>query len=258
MIVVTGAGGMLGKAIVEECVRASIPVTALDHNSWDVTDPAAFRWASAGDVVINCAGILPGGNDVDMVRVNALAPHYLASLAEQRGFHLVHISTDCVFSGGGSTPVLHTIGETPNPDTMYSRTKRAGEPVGKPNVTVVRTSFVGPNHGLWEWVRSQPENACIPGWVNAWWSGSTVWEVAKALVHLAKLAILWDGNLRPIEHLATAVAVSKYSVLLSLVDVLRVDTLVSFSSEVKVDRSLEPTLLLLSLDDALQDWVSRP
>lgn len=251
MIVVTGAGGMLGKAVVKECLRRGLPVVALDHNSWDVTDPAAFRWASAGDVVINCAGILPGGNDVDMIRVNALAPHYLASLAEQRGFHLIHVSTDCVFSGGGRFPVPRTVLDTPNPDTLYSRSKRAGEPIGKPNVTVIRTSFVGPDHGLWKWVVEQPRNAVIPGWMEAWWSGSTVWAIASNLV---AVAVSPASSFKPLEHMATQIPISKYSVLVQLTELLRPDVEVKPVEGVMIDRSLDTTLAITSLRYRLREW----
>ena len=83
------------------------------------------------DVAVNCVGIVKqsdeAGDAARMIEVNSLFPHRLARVCEGRGVRLIHVSTDCVFSGrrGG-----YDESELPDPADLYGRSKLAGEPEG--------------------------------------------------------------------------------------------------------------------------------
>jgi dTDP-4-dehydrorhamnose reductase len=130
-IVVTGARGRLGSAIVDACaVRHD--VVALARQELDIADPAAVGAAVdriAPDVLINAAAM--AGVDeaeerpVDALNVNAFGPQTLARAAAGRGAMLVHFSTDFVFDGSSSEPYRET--DPPNPRSVYGISKRLGE-----------------------------------------------------------------------------------------------------------------------------------
>lgn len=246
---------MLGEAIGDYCRHSGIEYTLLSHAQLDVTDPAAIAatliryGARDGDVLINCAGLREESKPtaIDMVRVNALAPHVLADVTRHLGMRMWHISTDCVYGGRRELEYLtvgHSIHDLPSPTSLYGRTKLAGE-VSAEHVAIVRTSFVGPTHGLWRWVAQQDEGAVVEGWSRAYWSGSTVWEVARSLFDLPYRA-------RGVYHLATPAPITKLLALRLIALYLERDDLRIVSAPTVVDRALAPTIAIASLADALQ------
>jgi dTDP-4-dehydrorhamnose reductase len=129
-VLITGARGLLGAAIVREFNDAD--VHAFDHDQLDVSDEAAVTDAigtTRPDVVINCAAY----NDVDRaeqeadaaLRVNALGVLALARAARQLGAVLVHYGTDFVFDGETDRP--YTEEDLPNPRSLYAATKLLGD-----------------------------------------------------------------------------------------------------------------------------------
>ncbi len=191
-IVVTGAGGMLGKAIVKAAKAAGHDVVGYTRTDLDVTDERAIaagldRYDTPS--VINCAGIIRGRQTAwteeaeEATHVNAVAPHKLAKWCDR----LVQVSTDCVFSGalgpGGAMPTYNELSPT-SPTDWYGETKLAGEVKGAPHVTV-RGSFIGFEGGLLAWFLSQPEGATVPGYTDHIWTGTYVADYADALVAIA-------------------------------------------------------------------------
>lgn len=247
-IIILGGEGMLGKAVTTACeARAEFigPVVPISHADFDVTDPPSFL-ALERDVFINCAGVLPGGDPVKMAEVNAVAPHRLAAWAQEIGFKLIHISTDCVYSGSWMAPLQRTSRDVPNPDTLYGMTKRAGEIQGE-NIWTVRTSFVGPTHGLWRWLDEHEEGAVVEGYTRAWWSGSTVWAVASKIVDM----IVLPPPKQHLVHLATRTPIAKHDVLLALQKTIGRSDLRIVPVPKALDRSLLPDVELLPFADAL-------
>jgi len=130
-VLVTGAGGLLGAAVVEEFRRHG-DVTAADRKSLDITDRTAVGRAVESlrpDVVVNCAAY----NDVDGAEDNALPPlkvnafgvQALAAAARACGTTLVHYSTDFVFDGAASRPYRED--DAVNPRNTYAASKLLGE-----------------------------------------------------------------------------------------------------------------------------------
>jgi dTDP-4-dehydrorhamnose reductase len=140
---------------------------------------AAFR----PDAVINAVGIVKQRPDAaDAIRnieINALLPHRLAQLCRDVGARLVHMSTDCVFSGRKGN---YAESDTADADDLYGRTKHLGE-VHAPNALTLRTSFIGREllrkTGLLEWFLAQ--TGTIRGFRRAIFSGFTTIEMARII-----------------------------------------------------------------------------
>jgi dTDP-4-dehydrorhamnose reductase len=129
-VLVTGAGGQLGTAIVHRFSDAG--VVAHTHESLDVTDPKAVARAVADakpDLLVNCAAF----NDVDAAEdrpsealaVNAFAVRSLARAASDAGATLVHFGTDFVFDGAAREPYTEEV--PPSPQSTYALSKLLGD-----------------------------------------------------------------------------------------------------------------------------------
>jgi dTDP-4-dehydrorhamnose reductase len=149
---ITGAGGQLGKALVEKYPDA----TAADRSTLDISDPAqvnAIEW-SKYDVIINAAAYVnadhsetPEGRALTW-SVNAEGPRNLASVAIKHGLHLIHISSEYVFDG---TKKNHKEDEPFSPLSVYGQAKAAGDIAVNlvPNHHILRTSWVvGDGHNF--------------------------------------------------------------------------------------------------------------
>lgn len=130
-IVVIGARGQLGAAMVEAC-RAQHDVAALDRAAVDVTDPAAVHAAvmsARPDAVINCTGYnavdAAETHAADALAVNAVAVRSMARAAADAGAAFVHFSTDFVFDGLATVPM--TEAHPTNPRSVYAMSKLLGE-----------------------------------------------------------------------------------------------------------------------------------
>ena len=180
---VTGAGGCLGSCVAKAVTARGYELLATTHWECPIEDLGCvtrIAQVAAPEVIINCAGALPGTFALDMVKVNSLGPYILSSLA-MRGIRIVHMSTDCVFSGTRNVP--HASDEAPDPTDLYGRSKLAGE-VEAPNVLNVRGSFISKKAGFLRWLTHAEDE--VEAWDQASWTGSTVEVVAEKLVELAE------------------------------------------------------------------------
>jgi dTDP-4-dehydrorhamnose reductase len=146
-ILVTGAGGQLGADLVRECVRRGDDVSAMTRAELDVGDRAAVHAAIAArrpDVVVNAAAwtaVDACESDVERAqRDNADAVRWLREACDAAEAHLVQISTDYVFDGTLDRPYRED--DATNPQSVYGRSKRAGEEYAGAGSTIVRTSWV--------------------------------------------------------------------------------------------------------------------
>lgn len=154
-VLVTGAGGQVGRDVVAFAERAGDDVLAAPHDMLDVTDRDAVlgtvtTWRP--DVVVNAAAwTAVDACESDPGRAflaNGLAVRWVAEGCARVGAHLVHLSTDYVFDGTLDRP-YHEWDE-PNPQSVYGASKLAGErealALGA-SATVVRASWVCGEHG---------------------------------------------------------------------------------------------------------------
>ncbi|MEA2931899.1 MAG: dTDP-4-dehydrorhamnose reductase [Actinomycetota bacterium] len=152
-VLVTGAGGQLGREVVDAFSGLSHhQVLACPHDRLDVGDRDACLQAIGGwapDAVVHAAA----WTDVDgcqtdpdrALRVNALGTRNVAEAARLVGAKVCYVSTDYVFDGTGDRP--YTEWDDTNPLSVYGRSKRAGEAELGPGDTIVRTSWVCGRHG---------------------------------------------------------------------------------------------------------------
>ncbi|MBT2676690.1 dTDP-4-dehydrorhamnose reductase [Streptomyces sp. ISL-14] len=153
---VTGAGGMLGRDVVEELRARGEQVTGLDHGALDVTSPDAVDRALAAHrpgVVVNCAAYTSVDDaekdEERALRVNGDGPGLLAHTCTTYEARLIHVSTDYVFAGDTRTPYAENHPTAPN--TAYGRTKLAGERAVLDELpgasAIVRTAWLYGVHG---------------------------------------------------------------------------------------------------------------
>lgn len=231
-IAILGANGMLGTAL-----SAALPeADPLSRAKCNILHVEAANVLSGYSIIINCAGD-PNGNGL----VNSLGPWMLARYFTGR---IYHISTDCVF-GDIQKPYpyrFHSL-DTPVPSSPYGTSKTLGEQRGS-LVTNIRTSFVGLEHGLLAWLiknskhkSSNGPESVIYGWNKAWWSGSTVTDVAEAIAKLVRMGYEGNGTW----HIATAQPISKYAALSFMIDAFDLDVELRVDPDVVINRALRPT-----------------
>ncbi len=218
-IIVTGAQGMLGRAVVEAAHARNLDVSALSKDAMDITDSdqvQAVLHRYRSPLVINCAGIVPGRSDVStgrMIAVNTSGPYILAHCAKR----LVNVSTDCVFDGL-TFDVPYIEGSMGPHRDAYGRSKLEGEVRHAPHLTV-RGSFVGfGERGLLRWLLDHAEGSTVPGYPMWLWNGSYVATFAE---HLLDLAL--DEELTGVVHLAGPQVMSKFDLLTMVAARLRPD-----------------------------------
>lgn len=149
-ILVTGASGQIGGAVLHLAQQQGINVWAPDRSELDLSATETIASALRGkslSAVINCAAytaVDKAESEPELVeRVNAAAPRVLAEETARRGVPLIHVSTDYVFDGLKTEPYLET--DAVNPVSVYGKTKQAGEAairLANPRHAIVRTAWV--------------------------------------------------------------------------------------------------------------------
>ena len=140
------------------------------------------------DSVINCIGILnqfAEQNKALATFLNSYFPHFLAETTEGTNTQVIHMSTDCVFSGKRGQ---YTEDDFQDGETFYDRSKALGELNDEKNITL-RNSIVGPDInpkgiGLLNWFMHQSGE--INGFTKAMWTGQTTLQLAKTMEQAAK------------------------------------------------------------------------
>jgi dTDP-4-dehydrorhamnose reductase len=188
-------------------------------------------------VVINCIGIVkqhPAAADpLSSISVNALFPHRLAHLCRAAGIRLLHISTDCVFSGRRGRYSETDIADA---EDLYGRSKFLGE-VSYDGCLTLRTSMIGhelmSSHGLVEWVLSQ-DGKTIHGYPRAIFSGFTTKALAKLIIEIIEKYPAMQG----VWHVASE-PVSKFHLLSLVKDTYGLKLNIEADDTVVYDRSLD-------------------
>lgn len=256
-VLVLGAAGMLGhRVMLDLAPRFDLVGTVRSPASSYSVHPVMGRMRLRGGVrtedpdgirralaelrpttVINCIGIikqLPDARSpLPAIGVNALFPHQLAQLCQEAGARLIHISTDCVFSGrrGG-----YTEGDPSDAEDLYGRTKFLGEVAG-PGCLTLRTSIIGrelKGHvGLVDWFLRQ-RGRTVRGYARAVYTGFTAHRLAALIGDLlerpAGLDGLWQVSSDPI---------SKYELLGLLNQAFGLGVTIERDETFVCDRSLD-------------------
>ena len=193
---------------------------------------------SSFDIVINCIGLLnktAEDNPELAVWFNSYFPHLLSNFGNKYGFKLIHISTDCVFSGkeGG-----YKEDSFKNGYGFYAQSKALGEVINNKDLTF-RTSIIGPElkHdgiGLFHWFMNQ-ENE-ISGFSRAYWTGVTTLELAEGINHSIQ------QDLKGLYHFVNKSKISKYDLINIFNKNFRDNKIIiNEDSTYKIDKSLIST-----------------
>jgi dTDP-4-dehydrorhamnose reductase len=188
------------------------------------------------ELVINCVGLVkqhPMSNDpLSVIELNARLPHRLSLVCRTGGIRLIHISTDCVFSGKIGNYIENSVSDA---EDLYGKSKALGE-VSYPHTLTVRTSIIGrelrTRLGLTEWFLAQ--KGSVKGFTNAVFSGFTTQAFAKALlayvIPRADLNGVWQ---------VSSDAISKYDLLCLMRESYHRDIEIIPDGAFMCDRSLD-------------------
>lgn len=243
---VIGDTGMLGHTVAAELEKnPAFRVLRMNRRpgcSWplDANDPGFT--VPCTDFIINCAGVIWQGQRVarqEAFHVNGVFPWRLQDACHARGVRLIHVSTDCVFSGdrGGCTEA-----DAPSSSDDYGLSKALGEPR---EAMVLRTSVIGRELGthksFLEWAISN-RGKQINGFTNHVWNGVTSVEYARICADIM-LKHLWSPG---IHHLHST-TVTKFELLQKINATLDLNLdIVPFAHWTAIDRSLGTDKLLCS------------
>ncbi len=188
------------------------------------------------ELVINCIGIIKqlkeAKNSKISITINSLFPHQLAEICEENNSRLIHISTDCVFSGKKGN---YKENDYADADDLYGRTKYLGE-VDYPNSVTLRTSIIGHElkHGvsLVDWFLAQKGN--VNGYTNAIYTGFPTIEFAEIIDKY----VITNPDLKGIYHVSSK-PVSKYDLLQQVKKIYKKDITIIPYTDFRIDRSLD-------------------
>ena len=270
-VMVIGATGTLGHRLCLEwgerfecfgTVREPVPKPVAELLSAttliaDVTadNPESLRPAleqARPDVVVNCIGAVKqaeaGQQAIPAIRINSLFPHELAALCHEHSARMVHVSTDCVFSGKRGN---YSEADTPDATDIYGRSKLLGEVAGEGLLTL-RTSLIGRELrralGLLEWLISNA-GGTVRGFSRAVFSGFTTKALAAEIAHLIEEQPELDG----VWHLA-AQPIDKLTLLTMLNDALQLGIEIVPDENVAIDRSLDSSGLCRATGRQPRRW----
>lgn len=255
-VLILGATGMLGHVLFREMssnenlevygsarnaaiLTASVP-RQLNRNVVAGVDAQDFGSVHSllrdvrPDIVVNCIGVIkqdPRVQDsASTVAINSMFPHLLARECGNAKSRLIHISTDCVFSGSRGN---YTEDTPPDPQDFYGRSKLLGE-VSSPSL-VLRTSIIGHElagkRSLLDWFLSNTEN--VRGFTRAIYSGVTTVELAR----LVRDIVIPRPDLTGLVHVASE-SISKYDLLRIVAKQYSWPNQIIPSDEISCDRSM--------------------
>ena len=274
-VLVLGGGGMLGHKLFQlltarvghaactvrapkESRLARLPLFAGRDVTWgvDVGDwPALARLLRARrpDVVVNAIGIIKqraaGQDPIPSIQINALLPHQLAAVVKEWGGRLVHISSDCVFSGLGRD---YRESDPTDADDLYGRSKRLGEVTDRPWVLTLRTSMIGreltTHQSLLDWFLARNHGEAT-GYQRVIYGGSTTIELAAVIADV----ITAHPGLHGLYHVASP-AITKHDLLRLIADAYQMDVRIVPTLEPVSDRSLNGDLLRAATGYVSPPW----
>jgi len=204
------------------------------------------------EAVVNCVGIVKQRSEaqssIPSLEINALLPHRLANLTGACGARLLHLSTDCVFSGNRGNYREHDFADA---DDLYGRTKFLGE-VAEPHCLTLRTSIIGRElarkAGLLEWFLAQRDKVA-KGYRHAIFSGFTTHEMARIiermLVDFPRATGLYQVSSEPI---------SKYALLSKVNTTLGLGITLVPDDTFRCDRSLDSSRFRTEFDYRPPSW----
>jgi dTDP-4-dehydrorhamnose reductase len=241
-VIIFGSSGMLGRYVKKAFLENNTDVLTLTRNDIDLNQSyeKLFKYmhgilqVTSSDVIINCAGIVKQRkyNIQEMINVNTVFPQLLGNLKKSLKCNIIHISTDCVYSGRDGSYHERSAHDCTD---EYGKTKSLGE---HNLLSIIRTSIIGEEmnnkRSLLEWVKSQ-RNTSIPGFVNHQWNGVTCWELSKQIIAVVNNRLYWEGA----RHIYSPKVITKYQLISTINDIYELNNTVEMTKTHQIcDRSL--------------------
>lgn len=253
--------GLLGNAVHSEAVAVglhALPLSRIfgcDVGQIDRLD-RYLDYGNGCEIIVNCIGATKAAisngvfNEEEVVYLNSVFPQILSQKAKERGMKLIHISTDCVFSGEKGN---YTEEDTKDATDLYGRSKSLGENID-PDHLVLRTSFVGfTNKGFWnrtglfDWFINQ--HGTINGFSDHIYSGLYNHTLARWIVKIA----LENRDLHGIYQLSSE-PINKYDLLQKLAERLNSPVSVLKTEGGRKDMSMLSTKLQSAIGFVPPKW----
>lgn len=257
-VLVLGCTGLLGSTVFREFAMDDRYVTCgtyrnhdlveksdSPHYRFDVLNDDVFELPTKADYIINCIGLIKpylkdNYHEYRALRVNSIFPHELSYFAKKIDARVIHVTSDCVFSGTAGwpsrwSPGMYTENDTPDMIDLYGRTKSLGEPS---NCMVLRTSIIGPethSHvSLMDWVRGN-DGGTINGYINHIWNGVTT----KQYANICKEIIQGDMYREELYHVFSPDTVSKYHLAKMIANKFKLHIEIKeYETPISIDRTL--------------------
>lgn len=259
-----GSNGMLGNYVTQYVSRC-FKIIPLTRNEYDLenlsykTLESLFekKTISSNDVIINCAGVIPHSSKQHEIgsrqyyTINSLFPVLLSKIADKFECNLIHITTDCVFSGNRGN---YKENDKHDETNDYGISKSLGELC---NATIIRTSIIGEEvnnkRSLLEWVISN-KNGEINGFTNHFWNGLTCLQLSKIINDIISKSLYWKG----VKHIYTPKAVSKYELVSSINEVYKLNIKINmFTTNQTIDKTInslyEPLFVIPDLKQQIKE-----
>jgi dTDP-4-dehydrorhamnose reductase len=253
-ILILGGNGMLGHALHYYLNQVSgfDVITTVRERKWlpllqkfgvvkyniDVTNLETIdQLVENNNFVINAIGIIKQKQDVkrnDFIEINGLLPHRLAAYCQARGARLIHISSDCVFTGDRGN---YSEDDVPDASDDYGYSKAVGE-VRYCNHLTLRTSIIGPElkttFGLLEWFL-KTDDSPVRGFSQAIWSGVTTSELSRVIIEI----IQTHPQLKGLYNIGLKTPVNKFDLLKIINQEYKLGKEIVEYDAVRIDRSLD-------------------
>jgi dTDP-4-dehydrorhamnose reductase len=192
------------------------------------------------DFIINCVGLLNSFAEEhpdQAILINSYLPHFLEKTTSSTNTKIIHISTDCVFSGKSGN---YKESDFKDGVGFYAQSKALGEVINSKDLTI-RTSILGPDLnisgiGLFKWLMNQ--NGIINGYTKAFWSGVTTIQLSKVILEIINRTSIPTGLI----HLTNNAKISKFDLLNIIKNVFELKNLeIVEYNNYEVDKSLVNT-----------------
>lgn len=204
------------------------------------------------DMVVNCVGVIKQLNNANdpltVLPINAMLPHRLSRLCQLAGARLIHVSTDCVFSGRKGN---YAESDFSDAEDLYGKSKFIGELHDDPHAITLRTSIIGheldTHHALVDWFLKQEGK--IKGYTRAIFSGLPTFELARVMLDY----VLPNPDLYGLYHVSAA-PISKFDLLSLIAKEYAKDIGIDAYHEFAIDRSLNSSRFMAATGYCAPAW----
>lgn len=245
-VCIFGSNGMLGTYVSSLLSQNNINVISLTRKEYDLSKIKIHTIKKLfidlnlqkDDVIINCAGIIPQSSKQHEInnrlyfKINSIFPVILSMICNQLGCKMIHVTTDCVFTGKKGSYNEDDLHDEIND---YGTSKSLGELC---DATIIRTSIIGEElrnkRSLLEWVKSNAHGE-INGYDNHYWNGVTCLQLSFFIKDIIENNKFWKG----VKHIYSPRSVSKYELVSMINKIYELDiNIKKYNTENNIDKTI--------------------